>query len=176
MKVIALSAVLALTSAVQYRGFGYADTYPHDRIGSRWGLKPTQTWIPGPGGKINAPQGSLKDPKGDYDDAVERQRKQFESFAVDSIHQNGDFSQIESMGVPVETVGSQWGLKPTQTWIPGPGGDKDQQEAEADQKKATMARSIDSVVPNVVAQRDLQTTDGLVEQIIDAGMTPVAHY
>ena len=126
MKVIAVSALLAIVSARNYRGYGYSTLTPHDQIGSRWGLKPTKTWIPGPGGKINAPAGSLKDPKKDFEDAVERQRKQFESFAVDSIHQNGDLAQVETMGVPVSTIGSQWGLKPTQTWIPGPGGDKDQ--------------------------------------------------
>ena len=162
MKVIAVSALLAMTSAIQYDGFGYTTGVAHDKIGSRWGLKPTKTWIPGPrGGVIYHPDS--KNPAQDFADAVARQEKQERSFAVDSIHQNGDFAQVGTMGVPVDTVGSQWGLKPTQTWIPGPGGDADQQEAEARNKRDTLSRSVDSVVPNVVAQMKHQTTDDLVE-------------
>ena len=162
MKVIAVSALLAMTSAIQYDGYGYTTSVAHNKIGSRWGLKPTKTWIPGPsGGVINHPDS--KHPAQDFADAVARQEKQERSFAVDSIHQNGDFAQVGSMDVPVNTVGSQWGLKPTQTWIPGPGGDVDQQDAEARQKRDTLSRSVDSVVPNVVAQMKHQTTDDLVE-------------
>ena len=149
MKVIAVSALLALTSAIQYDGYGYATATPHQNIGSRWGLKPTKTWMAGPGGRIYHP--SSKDPAQDYADAVARQEKQERSFAVDSIHQNGDFAQVASMDVP------------TQHWIDGPGGDKDQQEAEKRQKRDTLARSVDSVVPNVVAQMKHQSTDDLVE-------------
>ena len=154
MKVIAVSALLAMTSAIQYDGYGYTTGVPHDQIGSRWGLKPTKTWIPGPrGGVIYHPDS--KNPAQDFADAVARQEKQERSFAVDSIHQNGDLAQVESMGV--------WGKEPTQTWIPGPGGDKDQQEAEARNKRDYLSRSVDSVVPNVVAQMKHQTTDDLVE-------------
>ena len=115
----------------------------------------------GPGGVIYHP--SSKTPAQDFADAVARQEKQERSFAVDSIHQNGDFAQVASMDVPVTEVGSQWGLKPTQHWIDGPGGDKDQQEAESRQKRDTLSRSVDSVVPNVVAQMKHQSTDDLVE-------------
>ena len=175
MKVIALSALLGVSSAIQYRGFGYTTNVPEEQIGSRWGLKPTRTWYPGMGGVINAKPGTVKNPAADYADAVERQRKQFESFSVDSVTPNADFSQTASMDVPEESVGSQWGLKPTQTWIPGPGGkinakpgtvDDPEGEfaaAEARQKRDTLSRSVDSVVPNVVAQMKHQTTDDLVE-------------
>ena len=69
--------------------------------------------------------------------------------AVDSIHQNGDFTQVSNDEVDPTTVGSAWGLKPTQTWIPGPGpaSDKDLVEAEERQKKAYMARSVSSIFP-----------------------------
>ena len=177
MKVIALSALVAVTSAIQYRGFGYTTAVPHTQIGSRWGLKPTKTWIAGPGGESNT------NPRDGFAEAIERQRVQEESFAVDSIHQNGDFAQVHSMDVPTDEVGSQWGLKPTQTWIPGPGGESNTvprdgfSEAEARQKKAFLGRSVDSVHQNIDAQiKSSQTTDDLVEQIIDSGMTPVQYH
>ena len=180
MKAIALSALIAVTSAIQYRGYGYTTAVPDQNVGSRWGLKPTKSWIAGPGGD-SMWNHKVKDGD-DFAAAVERQRVQEESFAVDSIHQNGDFAQVNTMD-PTEAIGSQWGLKPTQTWIPGPGGDSmwnhqvkggdDFAAAEERQKKAHAARSVDSIHQNIDAQ--VQSTDSLVEDIIASGMTPVHH-
>ena len=91
-------AFLAVTQAVSLSNEGYIKTRPHDTIGSRWGLKPTKTWIDGPGTKY--------DPKGDFAKAIDFQRDQEWHFAVDSIHQNADFSQVDSMDVNPDTIGS----------------------------------------------------------------------
>ena len=115
-------ASLAVTQAVNLSQDGYIKTRGHPTIGARWGLKPTKTWIPGPS------TGNDKD----LAEAVARQQAQEWHMAVDSIHQNGDFAQVASADVDPTTVGSAWGLKPTQTWIagPGPASDKDHAEAE----------------------------------------------
>ena len=69
-------ALLAVTQAVALTQDGYIKTRDVTTIGSRWGLKPTKTWIPGPG------MGS--DPL--MAEAEARQQAQEWHMAVDSIH------------------------------------------------------------------------------------------
>ena len=162
-------AFLAVTQAVSLSQDGYIKTRDPLTIGSRWGLKPTKTWIAGP--------------YGDHDPelakAEARQKDQEWHMAVDSIHQNGDFAQVASEGaVDPLTVGTQWGLKPTQTWIagPGPASDIHQQEAEERQKKAEGFRSVDSIFQGgVAAQVAHISTDNLIDSILENGMTPVKY-
>ena len=54
---------LAVTQAVNLSQNDYISTRDVTTIGSRWGLKPTKTWIPGPG--------MGRDPK--FDEVVARQ-------------------------------------------------------------------------------------------------------
>ena len=42
-------AFIAVAQAVTLNQEGYIKTRDPLTIGSRWGLKPTKTWIPGPG-------------------------------------------------------------------------------------------------------------------------------
>jgi hypothetical protein len=86
-----------------------------------------------------------------------RQKAQEKAFAVDSIHQSADV-QLEGQTAP-EAIGSQWGLKPTKTWVPGPGGDSrdtpvpsGQADAEAKLKAQYEKFAVDSIHQNADAQ------------------------
>ena len=120
MKYFAALALVATAQAVKLEG--YTTTYPHDAIGTQWGLKPTKTWVNGVGGDTRA---VVVVPSG-QEDAEKAYKEQYEHFAVDSIHQSADV-QLSGDGYYYggnpESIGNQWGLKPTRTWIDGPGGD-----------------------------------------------------
>ena len=167
MKVFALIAA-AQAIAISYDGHGYTTNKPVEQIGSRWGLKPTKTWIPGPGTAYDPRKTYNKKDQNDmFAKVVEEQRLQEKRFAVDSIHQNGDLAQVTDQTV--------WGLEPTQVWIPGPGGDEEQQKAEARQKKAFLARSVDSIIQSTNAQVGNKNSDDLAAFIIENGMTPIKY-
>ena len=170
MKYFAALAFVATAQAVKLEG--YTTTYPHDAIGTQWGLKPTKTWVNGVGGDTRA---VVVVPSG-QEDAEERYKAQYENFAVDSIHQNVDV-QVGEEAVPLDTIGSQWGLKPTKTWVNGVGGDtranvvvpSGQEDAEARQKAQFEHFAVDSVHQNADAQ--INHPSNLLS-IIENGMTP----
>ena len=150
-----------------------------ESIGSQWGLKPTQTWVPGVGGDTRA---VVVVPSG-QEDAEKAYKEQYEHFAVDSIHQSADV-QLEGDGYYYggnpESIGSQWGLKPTRNWIDGPGGDtradlpvpSGQEDAEKRQKEQEFHFAVDSVVGSHEAQR---SAPAQLLAIQEYGMTPLAY-
>ena len=115
-------------------------------------MKPTKTYVPGVGGDTRT---VVVVPSG-QEDAEKAYKDQFERFSVDSIHQNAD-AQISRSSLaqtyPEEAVGSQWGLKPTKTYVPGVGGDtrtvvvvpSGQEDAEKHYKDQYERFSVDSV-------------------------------